>query len=196
MENNLPPRLKKRVLIPILLIFSIIIIFIGYQFYKYEEERVKKEFLKDLKLIAEFKINQIREWRKEKIGTAEVITKSPLFRVSLRKFVEEKSLDDRRYVLERINILKKYGDYESVFISDDKGKVLLSSDTNIKKLDSAFLNDLNLAKSQKTTILTDFKICKGHDKIHILTISPVFADNKRTVAFVIHYHTLNNFCIL
>ncbi len=185
MENNLPPRLKKRVLIPILLIFSIIIIFIGYQFYKYEEERVKKEFLKDLKLIAEFKINQIREWRKEKIGTAEVITKSPLFRVSLRKFVEEKSLDDRRYVLERINILKKYGDYESVFISDDKGKVLLSSDTNIKKLDSAFLNDLNLAKSQKTTILTDFKICKGHDKIHILTISPVFADNKRTVAFVI-----------
>lgn len=185
MKNNIPPKFKKRILIPILLLFSLVIIFIGYEYNKYEEKRILKENAKDLKVIAESKINQIIQWKKERLFDATTVSNSPLFRVSVRKFVEEKILEEKRFVKERLDLLKKYGEYTAVYITDERGNILLTTDTSVKKIDSAFIDDLNKAKIEKKTIFTDFKFCKGHNIIHILTISPIFAENKRIVAFLI-----------
>lgn len=193
MKSNIPKKFKKRILIPVLLIFSLVIIFIGYKYYKYEERRIIKENVQDLRLIAESKINQIVQFKKERLFDATIISKSPLFRVSVRKFIEEKNLDEKRFVREKIDLLKKYEEYTAVYISDEKGKILLTTDTSIKKIDSVIIGDLNKAKNEKNTILTNFKFCKEHNKIHILTISPIFADNKRIVAFLIFQSELKLF---
>ncbi|MCX7833685.1 MAG: PAS domain S-box protein [Ignavibacteria bacterium] len=185
MGKYIPGRLKKRVLIPLFILFSLIVIIIGYQYYKITEENLKKEQFQDLKVIAELKINQIVQWRNERIIDATLLSKNPLFRISVRKFYEEKNLDEKRHIKQIFNIVKNYGNYESVYLTDSKGKVILSTDTLIKNIDTAFIEDLNKANSEKNIILTDFKLCGVHSNVHLLTISPILADNKRVVAFLI-----------
>lgn len=186
MENNFnPKRLNKRILIPLILLYTTIILFIGYQHYKYSENSIKKVKLQELKTIAELKNKQISEWKNSNIEIAKVVTKSPLFRTSVRKYLEEDDLSQKQQIIDRLNVLKKYASFEYVSISDSKGKVLISPDTSLRLIDSAFLGDLQKVKNQKETILSDFQFCKSHNNIHIIIISPILADKNRIVANLI-----------
>ncbi len=186
MDNNYKPkRLKKRILVPLILLYTIIILFIGYQYYKYSENSIKKEKLQELKTIAELKIKQITEWKNSNIKIAEVVTKSPLFRTSVRKYLEEDDLSQKQQIIDRLNVLKKYASFEYVSIADSKGKVLITLDTSLKQIDSVFSGDLQKVKKQKETILSNFQLCKSHNNIHIIIISPIFADKNRIVANLI-----------
>jgi len=186
MDNNYKPkRLKKRILVPLILLYTIIILFIGYQYYKYSENSIKKEKLQELKTIAELKIKQITEWKNSNIKIAEVVTKSPLFRTSVRKYLEEDDLSQKQQIIDRLNVLKKYASFEYVSIADSKGKVLITLDTSLKQIDSVFSGDLQKVKKQKETILSNFQLCKSHNDIHIIIISPIFADKNRIVANLI-----------
>ncbi|MFH1026248.1 MAG: hypothetical protein V1764_06180, partial [Nitrospirota bacterium] len=54
-------------LIFIFLFLSICIWIAGYLYYQYQKEYIKKEKQEDLAAIADLKVNQIVNWRKERI---------------------------------------------------------------------------------------------------------------------------------
>ena len=66
--------IKKRYILLIIAVISLLIIIEGYSFYKNEEISIKKEKYNLIKGIAELKINQLTEWYSDELNDTELIT--------------------------------------------------------------------------------------------------------------------------
>ena len=71
------PRLQEQStpghLIAIFIILTIIIAITGYFYYENQKNIIRKEKYRELKTIANLKVEQISNWRRERLGDARVI---------------------------------------------------------------------------------------------------------------------------
>ena len=72
--------MKKQPMLVLSLAIFILIISGGYFYYRYETKIIRQEQYSDLKTIADLKINQILEWREERLADAKVISEGSFIR--------------------------------------------------------------------------------------------------------------------
>jgi len=163
----------------------ILLIVAGLFFYHIEEKIILEEKTSELKAIAELKIHELRLWRQGRQRDAEYTSRRPRTIQEVRDFIshpEDSSI--RKIIAERLEMLKRIYQYDEVDIVDRSGKVLFSTEPKILRLDPSFLPALTEADTTGLTRMSDFNICSIHQKVHVLTISPLI-DQGKIFAFLV-----------
>ena len=181
---------QQRRLIPwflfnVFLLLSIGILITGFLIYQKQEQRLKSDTHRSLAAIADLKVNQIVQWRYDRIGDGNLIRENvPLIR-QIAEFY--KTGDGTKRKLELINWMnsfqKHYG-YGNILLVDTKGKVQLSADVKDNSIGSfarAFLPEI---VRNREVIFTDLHKSEEVAHVHIDMLVPLISlDDKDSSIF-------------
>jgi len=179
------PLMKKLPMLVLSLAVFILIISCGYFYYRYEKKILRKEQYSNLRTIADLKIDQITNWREERLADAQVIAESPFIRQNFSRWLLSQDSTLGKDLLERFALLKYNYKYEDVIIVSDGGKLLLGLNTNRKHIDSETIDYCNKAFQDKKAFLSDFYFSPAHDTIHLDIFAPILNDKNVAVAVLV-----------
>ncbi|OFX41167.1 MAG: hypothetical protein A2X03_02235 [Bacteroidetes bacterium GWA2_40_15] len=177
--------MKKQPMLVLSLAIFILIISGGYFYYRYETKIIRQEQYSDLKTIADLKINQILDWREERLADAHVIAESPFIRHNFQRWLLSKDSTLEKDLLERFSLLRYNYKYEDVFVVSAGGKLLLDLNANLKHIDSVTIDYCNKALQDKKAFLSDFYFSPAHDTIHFDVFAPILNDKNVPVAVLV-----------
>jgi len=175
------PRIPK-IFISIFLLLTLGIGITGFYYYENQKRHIKREKQNELHTICDLKVNQIANWRKERLGDAEAIFKNTLFLQYLRRCLKTREISEiRKEILNWMNSLLKLHDYNSIFLLDAKGEGQLSISDEKESL-GPYAQGLvkGVIQSRKVTFLDLYREEKsGH--IHIDILVPLVPESNDTL---------------
>ncbi len=167
-------------------VISTLFIFGGYLYYSSEEKSIRNEKFQEIQAVAELKINQIIQWRKERLEDATIAMQAPFFSREVEQwFGNRKDLSLKKDILKRFTEFKINYDYEDIFLVSLQGEILLSFDSKeeiFSTITSSIIQEV--IKRQQITF-TDFYYCPTHKKIHYDIIAPVIDDKNISIAVLL-----------
>ena len=178
--------ISKQYLILLIIAISIFLVIGGISYYRSEREAIIHNKHDEIKTVADLKISQIVQWRKERIADIDVVAKSPFLVYAIEKWLNGKNSkklkDDILKTL--IPIKAEYG-YAEFYIISTSGEILLSLDHQDVKLNEyAAAKAADAVKLNKLSF-TDFYFCKIHNKIHYDLIEPVVNERNIPIAVLL-----------
>jgi PAS domain S-box-containing protein len=176
----------KRQIYLISFLVCILVVAGGYYYYRYEEKSIRSDKYEQLKAIATLKINQITQWQKERIGDANVLSQSFLFKKGFEQFLAgENNPGLKSDIINWFRTVKEQYGYENVFISNSDGKLFLSPDPDFKYFDSATSVYIKETVKNKKVLITDFYRLGIDKEIYLDIIAPILNDKSKPVAAVV-----------
>ncbi len=156
----------------------------GYLFFESEKQEIRRNKQSELSSIAELKLKQIAEWRKERLADAGVCANHPLLRPEIRQFLENQSEHGlQESLLLWMRTIKESYDYDSVALVDGEGAIELSTSDG-ERLDSAIIEYLPEAAREKKPILTRLYREDKENSIRLAAISPILDRSKEEAPVV------------
>jgi diguanylate cyclase (GGDEF)-like protein/PAS domain S-box-containing protein len=185
-SENPSRKIPDRVILAFFIMAALGFILGGYLFYKERSVKVHAEKTSDLNFITTLKVNQIIEWRRERLVDAHMDTEQLTADSSVMEW-----LSDPRSGVTETDILNQLGDmatlegYQNVFIADPSGKVLLTLDPNLKTLEPETRKVLNEAAASVEVTFGDFFLQSNSQKVFLDVVSPILDDSNQPRAFLI-----------
>ena len=188
MKNGLIKTIKKRTLLLTFIAIIILIIAAGYYFYQIEENSIRKQQFNELSAIAQLKINQIIQWRSERLSEAEFFSTKQTFiqnTASLLAGRNKKLLEG--YFAKTLLPIEHNHEYGNIYLVSTKDQVLFSLNKNkqTNDIDSITIKDIDSAIKNRKIIFSDFHFSANHKIIHLNIIAPVLGKNKIPIAALI-----------
>ncbi len=113
-------------LVLLFLLLSVAIGTAGYSFYQNQKGSLRQKEWDQLSAIADSKVKEIVNWRKERVADAAAIFNNPLISVHFEKFLNDPAFPSRQEISNWLSSLREYLQYESILLLDGKGTVRLS----------------------------------------------------------------------
>ena len=179
MKNHLPSRKIPWFLITVFVLLVTGILFAGFRFYQQQQNRIKSEAQNYLTAIADLKVNQITQWRRERIADGELLLNNlPLVR-TVEAFLKSSDKPNRKQEL--LTVMKSFQikiGYESSVLFDAKGRVRLAvspySDSVGTQAHSLFKEVLR----RKKVILSDLHKSGPFPVVHMDLMVPLFSPDR------------------
>ncbi len=185
MQKILSAPSKKQIIL-LIAILCLLIIFGGYYSYQFQSNSIRQQKYQVLNSIADLKANQIETWIKERNADANVFIRSPFFTAGVESFIS--SSDDaeiKQKILQRITIVKEGYGYQNIFITDKKGKILVSVDQELTTIDSITLSNIKQTIKSKKIINSDLYFCQTGDAIHLDFNAPIIDETNHVIAVIV-----------
>jgi PAS domain S-box-containing protein len=171
-------KLSKTVLIIVFALLSTGIIATGYLYYKKFEKTHRIAVEQELTAIADLKIGEIVQWRRERLGDGAVFYKNYNFSTRVSDFFEKPNDEERKNRL--LNwLFKIYSayQYDRVFIVDAHSKERISVPGNPEPAAAHLVKDTaETLNSRKITFL-DFHRNAPDTPIHLSVLVPIYEEN-------------------
>ncbi len=165
---------------------SVLLITGAFFFFSYESKSIRSSKHREIQAIAEMKIQQLVQWHQDRTADVTVISQSPFFQKKIKEWVgNRKDLSLRKELIERLSLPQKKYLYENIFISSPSGKLLLTLDDKLVKIDDVTSIKIIEASEKKQLTFTDLYKGQLHNKIHYDIIAPIIGDQNVTVAALI-----------
>lgn len=168
-----------------LFILSSLLIGGGYAYYKEESKRIRNEKYLYLKTVTDFKIDQILEWRKERLADAVHFSSSPLYVGALENLIKsrDKKLEDE--VTRRNKLIKELRGFKSVFIATSN-KFYFGSTDSAKFLEDNILSTyIDSVYLNRKIYFSDFYFNPENRDIHLSIVSPIISSTNEVVAVLV-----------
>ena len=122
-----PPSIWNRIPVRVLLAFLTVVIILvvvgSYLFFQNQEKKIVQDNYSSLLYIAQFKVQQITQWRQEKLLDVTFFSSSPLFQESLTTWSKNKRGDPLpQALLDRMELIRSLYGYEAAWIVAKDGK--------------------------------------------------------------------------
>ncbi|MFA7418545.1 MAG: PAS domain S-box protein, partial [Melioribacteraceae bacterium] len=179
--DELSNALSTRYTYSLVLVFVILILSVmttGYSYYKNYEKQYRLGIEQDLSSIASLKVNQIVQWRKERLNNAEFLYKNTEFSGLVNSLLKNQNdIDVKKRIREWIDKVHSTYQYESISLHDLKGRELVASP--IKKMHSHLFFPKLLSEIQKSEeiIFKDFYRDENDLRIYLAIFIPIQFDN-------------------
>jgi PAS domain S-box-containing protein len=163
---------------------GIIITLAAYFYFSYEVKTIRNKTFNELKSIATLKASQISNWNKERMADANTFVQNPFFVGSLEKLsgsVLGASL--KSGLIKTFKLINTDSDYSNIILTNPEGKLLLSLDSKVNKLDSVTAHFIKVAANKKKTTFTDLYRTSSQSKIYLDYIAPII--DKRDVVIAV-----------
>ena len=99
----------------------------GYFFFEHQKRKLKEKEWEQLAAIADLKVGQIMNWRKERIGDGSIIMETPFIHRHVQQLLSgPASNEDKQAFLDWMSLWQKTYSYQSIFLLDTTGRVRLS----------------------------------------------------------------------
>ncbi|MFA6598395.1 MAG: PAS domain S-box protein [Ignavibacteriaceae bacterium] len=162
---------------------SILLIVGGYLFYSSEEKSIRKEKYLEIQAVAELKISQIVQWRKEKIRQAKIASEERFLNGRIKLWTSNRqNLQAKKEILNRFAQFKDYFGYENIFLLSPDGDYLLSLTPKEHSVESIISPTIKeVIKKQEITFI-DLYYCPIHKKIHYDIVVPIINNKNISIA--------------
>jgi PAS domain S-box-containing protein len=168
---------KKGNIIVVAFVITTFLLIGSYFYIRITSQSIQREKENDLRIISEFKINQLVQWHKERNAEAKLISKSRFFIKGLYEWLNKKNdtllLKD---LLEKITTFRNEFDYETIMVTTLHAELLISLD-NKKFIDKKTIEKIKSASITKEITFTDFYYCEEEKKIHYDIIIPLILNS-------------------
>jgi PAS domain S-box-containing protein len=161
----------------------------GYVSYRNFEQEFRLQAERQISAIAELKVNDLVNWREERLGDAETFYHNPTFSALVGRYFENSDdVEARAGLLAWLGNYQVYDQYDRVRLLDVTGAERLSIPTTPETVETHLVTDATASlRSGKVTFL-DFQRDAGTGgDIHISILVPIFADqnNKRPLGVLV-----------
>src|SRR5680860_1895571 len=150
----------------------------GYWFYSSQEQHEQRELADELATIAELKINQISEWRHERMDDAAVVSQDPFFAENVADWLSNPQPAREKAILRRLRSLGERYHYQSVFLLDRDGKVLLTPDVLHDPVGEYLQRAVRSSFVDGEPRIVDLHRDPSGGDPHITVIAPLFLDSR------------------
>ncbi len=186
MTRNSKPIINIWQVLTLIGITSVLLIAGAYFYFSYESKSIRASKHREIQAIAEMKIQQLIQWHKDRTADVIVISQSPFFQDKIKEWIGNRNnLSLKKELIEQLSLPKKSYRYENIFISSPNGKLLLTLNDKLVKIDDA--TSLKIIDASENRQLTFTDLYKGtlHNKIHYDIIAPIINDQKVTIAALV-----------
>ena len=187
MNNSMSVKNKIPVGFIALYIFIFIaIISAAYYIYYSQKKSIEKDKEDLLVFISHLKLDEIKNWREDKIDDAKVIISEVYFKEEIRDY-----LNDRTNKKARLKILNQFKaflsdkDYDKIILIDKYKKPCLTTGSDLKSINIIELLNVKNAERSKKIIFTDFFVDSLSQNIYIDLTIPIIDTTNQVIAALI-----------
>ena len=152
----------------------------GAWHYHAQEAMVRREVEADLKAIGRLKVEQIVQWRAERLGDASVLMVSRFFAESVARWLANPQPGDSERILAWLHALQKNYRYHDVLLVDGRGQVRLSASGRPTTFHSATLQSLADGWRTRQPVFTDLHLPPGASVPQLKVIAPLIPGSATT----------------
>lgn len=169
----------------IVFVICIFLLVISYLYFSHETERIKDSKYSYLSAVSSLKLRQIEQWRNERNGDIDVITRSPLFVNAVNAWIDNQSSTGlSNSIIMQLDLLKNNYGYENVFLTSNTGEVLLG-DTRLFEPNDELLQAINDAFQSKDVVFTDIYLSHATLKPRIDIVSPILTETGTAIVSIV-----------
>ncbi len=114
-------------LILVFFVMTVCISTTGYLYYEYQKKNIEKDKQDEISTVAEFKVNQIVNWHRERIREALIISKNPFISPRVQQYLEDPTTPGLKEDIHTwMYSLLENNQYKNILLLDRDGNVRLS----------------------------------------------------------------------
>lgn len=147
----------------------------GALYYHGEKQQLRHEVEERLSTVADLKVKQIVEWRRERLADATMIKENIFIAESAKRLAERNNGDTAHRLLSFMQSFKKAYGYHDLRLFDLRGNEVLSTARVTKTMGLQAKELANNAVKHKNIIFSPLHEDKSDKGIHIDLIAPLFA---------------------
>lgn len=151
----------------------VVVLASGSWFYLDQNRNARRAARNQLVSIAELKVNQIAQWRSEKLADARVISGTSSVAEVVSRWLETGESADREEILDWLGVIRDQYHYADATLVDPLGKPLLTLGDGDGSLTEVGVLGVLSAAASAEPVLTDLHF-DINQTIHIDTIAPLF----------------------
>ncbi|MBA4392892.1 MAG: hypothetical protein C0407_05000 [Desulfobacca sp.] len=158
----------------------------GYWFYRHEVEAVRNQGYKELKVIAELKVNQIVQWRNQKIADAGLNSKAPFLRSTVLQWINNPGNRTLKAgVLSRLQLIKDLAGYQNVILAGLDGSILINFDPHLTGFEAETKHLIAKTTLSRKIVFGDFFRCPTCKRVHLDIAAPILDQTGNPLAVLI-----------
>jgi two-component system cell cycle sensor histidine kinase/response regulator CckA len=152
----------------------------GAWFLRIQEQRQRADVEANLEAIALLKVDQIAQWRFERLADAAVLMENPFIHKALVRCMLDPQADASEPILSVFRSLQKHYRYFDVLLVDTHGQVRSSLTGRKIPINEETLQTIAVAFKQKRAVLSDLHAGDGELPPRISVVAPFFAADAET----------------
>ena len=158
----------------------------GFFFYSHESQAIRAEKYQELQTITQLKISQVKQWRKEHINNARLLSEDRYLSQSFESWRRHPSKNFKKFYLHnRLKSIQKIYDYQRVMLVDAEDKILLSYPESKQSLDPGSDEGIKEAILSKIVIFGGFFYNPKLVQIHVQLFIPLIDAAGEAMAAVV-----------
>ncbi len=122
----MPERTSSRWLIAGLALILLALLAFGGWFYHEQQQQFRQDVEEDLQAIVQLKVDQITEWRAERLADAAVLIENPLFGDIVTGWMADSQPPQSEVLLSWLRSLQRRNGYQDILLVDTAGQIRLS----------------------------------------------------------------------
>jgi hypothetical protein len=176
---------EKRSRIPVALVFIFLLliagmVIVGYITYGLYEKQYRTEIERQLSAVAELKVGELAQWRRERWGDAKVILYSSMYSNLLRRFISTPQKTELRSELRGwFSLLESSYGYNRVFLLDARGIERFSVSDSSEPAPPELLEGVSKALDSRQLVFLDYYAAEKGGPIFLALLVPFFEDGGR-----------------
>jgi PAS domain S-box-containing protein len=151
----------------------------GFWFLRDQELHLKRGAEDEILSIANLKVDQLVQWRNERLGDAAVLARNPFFREGLQGWLDHPSQNEAESLLRWFRSLQVHYNYSDVLLVDSLGQVRLSLSGRRGGLHAEVSEALATAMHSGGARLSDLHVGPGGLPPHLDAVAPILAEGTR-----------------
>ena len=188
MEEEILFSKTKKVIFLVFLLALIIIIYGSYFFYQTEKNAIRREEYDQLNAITKLKIEQITQWRNERLSEAQYFANDDDFIFHTSALLSSNNRNNLiDYFTQRLSSIKHVDRYANIYIVSLNKQVLFSLDKRKEKKDitPSTIQYIDTAITSKKIIFTDFHFAANYKNIFINIAAPILNEEGKPFAVLV-----------
>jgi two-component system, cell cycle sensor histidine kinase and response regulator CckA len=185
MKSDRPVAIRKRHLLVLTAILSILFAIGGYYYYRYLEDETRQRNHRMLLTIGEMKAEHLAYWYEDELCDASVFAQNPLLIRYMEEWLFSGNLTDRSNLVDLLDLMKDSHSYENILVTDPHGEVLLSFKPDIAEVDSIVVDYVEQAVTERDIISTDLYKSALHDQVYIDFLAPIISERDEPLAVLV-----------
>jgi len=176
-------------LIGIFIIFSVGIITAGYFYYRNYKKNYRTEVDRQLSAIGELKVDELVDWRRERLGDAGIFYKNTAFAALVRRYFDDpEDVNAQKEIQTWLNKVVSEAHYEGASLMDARSMERMSVPTRSKPVDIAVVQHAAKVLQSGQIEFMDFFLCERDRRICLAIIVPIFSGQDNQTVGVLAFH--------
>ncbi len=177
---------RRRFWVAVFALVSLGIMAGGLKYYQYEQDYIRREKYQELAAIADLKVRQIVEWRRERLDDALHLARRPFVRQAIALWLQDPGDTRlRAALLERFKLEQTGETYGNVLLLDPNGRILLSLIPDPAPFSPSERQVIASAVAGRQAVLGDLSRCPKDYRVRLDAAAPVLDSQGRPLAVVV-----------